>query len=1021
MRLIIRNIREWLYPGTHAAGSAVGHDYSQVATPAPVPASRPEEIEANEVPRYPPFQEGFPPVVVEGVIDSQRDLIKKCRSAVNLSNDDFKAIIEPMIRRFASYVHLLPASEKHHHRGAGGLFRHGLETGFYAARAAGQYTFGSGPLQETARHEGCWRIAAFVAGMLHDIGKPLTDITITDESGRQTWNPYISDLEEWINTHSIERYFIHWNANRHQRHEQMGMLVAERILTREAMEYLSAAGTDLMVDLMQAIAGVSARENQISELSMWADTESTGRDMREQRMDLDNFAYSVPIERYLFDAIRHLVKRGKWTCNEPGAKIWRSNDSLFILWRAGISDVIDYLKTQEVRGVPQDADLLADILIERGYATTNKDKNVGAGKHRYWSIKPEALPSSVIALRFDDPVLVYPDEIPEPVQVAIVGAEGAARPTKAPATEPQTDAATIDGMEVDTATGEVLQPESISQEDSASTAINLTPATEDPAPSVEPERASPPTPTIGHGEESEDEQGDVGIAAREGHQKQPAKTLGGILDGILGGDDQDFGAMGTESVTALKTPAAPAEHKHSTSRSDKEEIQHKGEAARKQTRPDRDKKAEKNTPTTTPKQPEKCQEPEKTASEVIESRPAGDEADKETNQKASGGEELESEKKQRSEPIQREHCELAPPPIPEEELEALAELAGSDAGLSMGVDLPPAKDESGMPRIRRGDIKAACNQNEAATDLLCRIISDVIDGKTILGEVLMKVGSDWAIAYPEGIKKYDPDIEHAGVVLKAAGAIESDRMVAKKVVIRRKGVTGLFLKGDCKLQVEILMSELESALKESSGDAGDQLPDIVESAIPTPKKRKSRGKKKRSRLPQNEQAGTDNRLSFNRLSDIPAIDGDEITESVLSRAAEDFNLLLTMKTRRNGQLGLDGVVPETIEEQRQKADAEPIDRMIDALVREVRSGRRDGEITRIISDDKRFGTEEYIRGEAYLYVGPSTPAVLHTKLFRKFGKHVIILRLREHQDIWIKARSCVYVRKNPRSNTTPGG
>ena len=49
----------------------------------------------------------------------------------------------PILIKYAEYIHLLPASESHHHRGAGGLFRHSLEVGFHAALMAGDVEFGT--------------------------------------------------------------------------------------------------------------------------------------------------------------------------------------------------------------------------------------------------------------------------------------------------------------------------------------------------------------------------------------------------------------------------------------------------------------------------------------------------------------------------------------------------------------------------------------------------------------------------------------------------------------------------------------------------------------------------------------------------------------------------------------------------------------------------------------------------------------------------------------------------------------
>jgi conjugal transfer pilus assembly protein TraI len=45
--------------------------------------------------------------------------------------------------RLAAFVHLLPASQAHHHRGAGGMLRHSLEVALFGRISASQITSAS--------------------------------------------------------------------------------------------------------------------------------------------------------------------------------------------------------------------------------------------------------------------------------------------------------------------------------------------------------------------------------------------------------------------------------------------------------------------------------------------------------------------------------------------------------------------------------------------------------------------------------------------------------------------------------------------------------------------------------------------------------------------------------------------------------------------------------------------------------------------------------------------------------------
>lgn len=95
-----------------------------------------------EIPRYPPFLKGLPAASPEDLQSTQDELIAKLRQVLGFNLRDFQRLIQPCIDHLAAYVHLLPASEHHHHSGAGGLLRHSLEVAFWAAQAAESIALG---------------------------------------------------------------------------------------------------------------------------------------------------------------------------------------------------------------------------------------------------------------------------------------------------------------------------------------------------------------------------------------------------------------------------------------------------------------------------------------------------------------------------------------------------------------------------------------------------------------------------------------------------------------------------------------------------------------------------------------------------------------------------------------------------------------------------------------------------------------------------------------------------------------
>lgn len=147
------------------------------------PATAPDEA----IPRYPPFLEGIPVTPVARVLDTQTALIERLRQATCLATAAFERLVLPVLSRYAGFVHLLPASETHHHRLTGGLFRHGLEVALLATQRAQGRLFGYGlPPEQRHRLEPGWQLAALLAGLCHDLGKPVTDLRVTSRQGGYT-------------------------------------------------------------------------------------------------------------------------------------------------------------------------------------------------------------------------------------------------------------------------------------------------------------------------------------------------------------------------------------------------------------------------------------------------------------------------------------------------------------------------------------------------------------------------------------------------------------------------------------------------------------------------------------------------------------------------------------------------------------------------------------------------------------------------------------------------------------------
>lgn len=377
------------------------------------------DLEDDEIPRYPPFAKGLPVAPLDKVMLTQRELVSRIQQTLGLSQAESDELLRPVLENYASFVHLLPASEAHHHRGAGGLFRHGLEVAFWATQASEAIIFvRDGTPRQRREQEPCWRFAVCLAALLHDLGKPLSDVVVTNKAGSTEWNPYAETLLEWASENAVDRYFLRWNKGRHQRHERLATLALNMILTPAVRRYLRGPGPDLMKAVVEAISGTSAL-HPVTQLVLKADQESVKRDLRESRLSIDEHSIGLSIEPYIIDGIRSLVSSRRWKVNVSGAEVWNLEEGVFIAWRTASQSLVRHLQDKDIPAVPHDPDTLADYLIERGFAVPRPVPGSDADSdayYRYWEVEPDpdaieqgemAMRAKIMMLRMEDRTLVF--------------------------------------------------------------------------------------------------------------------------------------------------------------------------------------------------------------------------------------------------------------------------------------------------------------------------------------------------------------------------------------------------------------------------------------------------------------------------------------------------------------------------------------------------------------------------------------------------------------------------------------
>jgi len=319
------------------------------------------------LPVYPPYAKGIAASGPHEVLGTQGKLIRAIYNNLGLSAEEWKLFVVPVLIRYAEFVHLLPASEAHHHRGAGGLVRHGLEVSYWASIKADSMWFSHALTPKRRRLEPrAWRLAAFICGLLHDLGKPLVDIRVTDREGVKTWTTH-EPLTHWLKKNQLETYYVHWRPDRvHNKHNSFNLMYFHTIVSGTPYQYL--LDFPEVLDAMTTFLSGQDQGSLFSQLITMSDKESVRRDLKQLRFSQDEFAYGIPVERYFVEYFRHLLSNGSLAINKSPYDVVVSEAGVFVNWLCVSSRVLEALLNDGISGIPRDPETLARIMIERGLA-----------------------------------------------------------------------------------------------------------------------------------------------------------------------------------------------------------------------------------------------------------------------------------------------------------------------------------------------------------------------------------------------------------------------------------------------------------------------------------------------------------------------------------------------------------------------------------------------------------------------------------------------------------------------------
>ncbi|WP_460421772.1 MobH family relaxase [Pseudomonas sp. ZL2] len=288
--------------------------------------------------------------------DHRKRLLECIWQYTAVSQPQFEQLYLEPIRRYASYVQQLPASESHHHAYPGGMLDHGLELVACSLKLRQSYLLPSGAAPEDqAAQADAWSAAIAYGALLHDIGKIAVDVQVEYQNG-EVWHPWHGPLNQPYRF----RYVI---GRDYKLHGAATGLLYTHILAPRHLDWLSSYPV-LWSHLLFLLANHYEHAGTLGELVLQADRVSTAQNIGANPTK----ALQAPkhsLQHHLLTGLRHLVKN-EFKLNQPGATGWLTKDHLWLVSKTATDKLRAYLLAQVVDGIPSSNIALFDELQSHG-------------------------------------------------------------------------------------------------------------------------------------------------------------------------------------------------------------------------------------------------------------------------------------------------------------------------------------------------------------------------------------------------------------------------------------------------------------------------------------------------------------------------------------------------------------------------------------------------------------------------------------------------------------------------------
>ena len=353
---------------------------------------------------------GCAAVAVDELLASVEDIVSRIRLCFGLGREDFESDVQPVLRSYANYVHLLPATADNYFSAPGGLLRLGLEVAFFSLQGTDAHIFsGRSTISERRQLEPRWRLATFVGGLCCELHRVLTHVAVNDTHGEQ-WPAYLTPLSAWLADRDSERYFVRWRPNAAES-RGLGLFALPLVVPPATLQFLDANNTVIVPHLLASVGGTPLYRNANvldglvrRSLALVIDRHLQANSGRHGAPPLGSH-----LKRLIVDAMRRLSSsHSSWVPNRERSRIWFAPDGLFLLWPQSAADVLALLEADQLAGIPKAPETVLDLLQAAGVLASQDDG------HATWTILPPGAKAPLQAVKLSSAEILLADLDPQP-------------------------------------------------------------------------------------------------------------------------------------------------------------------------------------------------------------------------------------------------------------------------------------------------------------------------------------------------------------------------------------------------------------------------------------------------------------------------------------------------------------------------------------------------------------------------------------------------------------------------------